>query len=88
MLVVGLLVLQLDDLKAILAVLELVFVGALLDIMLEQLGDFYVLGTELAVSDVLAFLSQMEVVKVLVLEFVAVNAAEFAISVSFFVALV
>lgn len=84
----GLLVLELYDLEAVFAVLELMFMGALLDIMLEKFGDFYVLGTELAVSDVLAFFSKMKVIKVLVLEFVTVNATEFAISITLFIAFI
>lgn len=58
----GLLVLQLDDFEAVLTVFKLVFVGALFDIVLEKFGDFYVLGTELTVSDELAFFGQMKVV--------------------------
>lgn len=88
MLVVSLLVLQLDDLEAVLAMFKLVFVGALFDIVLEKFGDFYVLGTELAVSDVLAFFGQMKIIEVFVFEFVAVDTTKLTISVCFFIALV
>lgn len=84
----SLLILELYDLEAILAVFELMFMGALLNIMLEKFGDFYVLGTEWTTVDVLAFFSQMKVIEILVLEFVTVNTTELTISITLFITFV
>jgi hypothetical protein len=82
-LIVCFLVFELDNLEAVLAVLELMLVSALLDVMLEKLGDFNVLRAELAVSDVFTFLGQVQVQQVLVLKLYTANSTELTAAASF-----
>lgn len=84
----SLLVLQLNDLEAVVAVFELMFVGALLDVVFEKLRNFYILGTELTTCYVLTLFGQMKVIKVFVLEFVAIDATKLTIPISLLVTLV
>lgn len=78
LLVVFLLVFDMDDFEAVVAMLEVMLLFALLDVVLEELRDLHVLVAVVTGCNELTLFSQMQVQKILVLEVAVLHPAVLA----------